>query len=258
MKIGISISDPGEEELARQGMTSLHLQDAMVETARYLLHAGHTLIYGGDLTFHGGFNFTELLFQLNRAHGGRDRIINYSAFPLYTKITVQREAELLPIAEIIRVNPSPEFEKWTSVRYENVSEIEREYLDNIFDNMTPETKAIWAESLTEMRKQMTENIQCRIVMGGKTQNYKGSMPGIWEETLLCIENNVTVYVDGRFGGAAREIVNTVNEKTPTDIYGLGKRIDVLKNGKVEAMIDRVICFKGKETFPEINNLFKLL
>ena len=258
MKVAISISNPGEEELARQGMALVHLQDAMVETARFLLNAGHTLVYGGDLSFDGGFNFTDLLFQISRAHGGKDRVVNYAAFPLYTKITVQREAELLPVAEIIRVNPSSEFNKWEYVRYESAIDDQRAYLNEIFDNMSPEARKIWAESLTAMRVRMTEDLDCRIVLGGKMGGFKGAYPGIWEETVLCVEQGKVVFVDGRFGGAAGEIVTALKQRRVVNDHGLGDRAHRLANSVYEEFASDRIVIGPAQPWGDIINLLSLI
>jgi hypothetical protein len=70
--IGLSISNP--PDLAERGMNLVHLEDAMVECARYLLVQGASLGYGGDLRPGG---FTTILFALVRTHnrgGGQERI----------------------------------------------------------------------------------------------------------------------------------------------------------------------------------------
>ncbi|MBA4055723.1 MAG: hypothetical protein C0490_13490 [Marivirga sp.] len=228
MTIGISISEPEPDELGRLGLGLVHLQDAMVETARFLLSKGYNLAYGGDLTYEGPYNFTKLLFEMGLTYPATDtdltrdyRIKNYSAFPLYTKITRKREAELINVAQIIKVNPSPDFDKWLNVRYDEATENEKKFLDRVFDVTDNESRQIWASSLTAMRKEMTKNIHGRIVMGGKTIKFLGAAPGIIEETLLCIENNVTVFIDGNFGGAAwmfiRDYANLITDKGGIEI-----------------------------------------
>jgi hypothetical protein len=259
MIIGISISDPGEEELAKQGMAMVHLQDMMVETARYLLSKGHTIAYGGDLTFEGSFNFTDLLFQLSRAYGATNKIKNYSAFPLYTKITSQREAELFHVAEIVRIDPdtllSP---KWKGVRYENATYEERTYLDELFEWKSDHAKQIWSSSLTAMRKQMTKDIDCRIVVGGKLTGYKGSMPGIAEETILCLKANIPVYIDGRFGGAAREVLQIIRQIQSWEVNNLKEQFSDFSNQSWQEINQDVICINSGPKILEIDDLFKIL
>lgn len=257
--IGISISEPDETELGGLGFGLLHVQDAMVETARQILNNGYNLAYGGDLTYSGIFNFTELLFQLGMTYGGiTERIVNYSAFPLYTKISKRREAELINVAKIIRVNPSNHFDKWLKLRYDDASSTDRTFLDSVFDCKTDEAKQIWAESLTEMRRQMTKKIQCRIVMGGKTQNYKGIMPGIMEETLMCFKNKIPVLIDGRLGGAAKQIVDEVLNRRPTIETIVPAEFRNVREFDFKKITDDTILLKGNNDVKELENLVNIL
>jgi hypothetical protein len=254
--VGISISEPDKDDLGKLGKGLVHLQDAMVESARFLLTKGFNLAYGGDLNYEGSFNFTELLFELARTYGGDEiQVTNYAAFPLYTKITIEREVDFVNSIEIKRVNPpSPQFTKWLDLRYQNASVDERQYLDDLFESKTDDAKQIWAQSLTEMRRQMTQNIQCRIVMGGKTQNYKGSMPGIIEETLMCLRSKVPVLVDGRFGGAAKQIVDEVLERRPDNGTVFPAEFRNIKEVDFKKITSEVILLKGNNTARELVNL----
>ena len=44
----------------------------------------------------------------------------------------------------------------------------------------------WCVGLTAMRDLMCSHTDARIVLGGKLDGYKGTMPGIAEETLLAM------------------------------------------------------------------------
>jgi len=257
--VGISISEPDKDELGKLGKGLVHLQDAMVETARLLLSKGYNLAYGGDLNYDGPFNFTELLFQLGMTYGGlENRISNYSAFPMYTKVTQKRKAELINIAKIISVNPSPEFDRWANVSYESASTADKQHLDEIFEGKTEQAKKVWADSLTRMRTVMTQNIQCRIVIGGKTKNYKGSMPGIIEETLMCITNKVPVLVDGRFGGAAKQIVDGVLKRTSSNEMVLPIEFRNIKENNLSKIASDVILLSGNNSVKELERLIVIL
>jgi hypothetical protein len=258
--VGISISEPDKNDLGKLGKGLVHLQDAMVESARFLLTKGFNLAYGGDLNYEGAFNFTELLFELARTYGGDEiRVTNYAAFPLYTKITLEREVDFVNSIQIKRVNPpSPLFTKWLDLRYQYASADERQYLDDVFEAKSDDTKKIWAESLTEMRSQMTQNIQCRIVMGGKTQNFKGSMPGIFEETLMCLKWKIPVLVDGRFGGAAKQIVDEVLKRRPDNEKAVITEFIDVKEGYFKKIAADVVLFKGHNNIEELENLSIML
>ena len=84
LPIGISISETDPGELQALGLSSLHLQNAMLEIARQCLAQGATLVYGGDLRPNG---FTENLLELVRDHNDALKkefkpVLNYLAWPL--------------------------------------------------------------------------------------------------------------------------------------------------------------------------------
>jgi len=250
--VGISISE--SDDMGLHGMGLVHLQDAMVEVARMLRSKGYTLAYGGDLNYSGPFNFTELLFQLAQTYGGANsRVINYSVFPLYLKISVRREAELIRVAEIRRINATG-YEGWEDKRYEDLSVEGKQEIDEIFKSSTPSHRKLWEDVLTAMRKKMTQEIHCRIVMGGKLQGFKGKMAGVIEETVLCVENDVTVFVDGRMGGAGLELANGLKDKKAS---ALGFDFSGVPESKVVELKKNVVLFRGNETFADLEKYFNI-
>lgn len=58
----------------------------------------------------------------------------------------------------------------------------------------------WTEGLTVMHTAMREDIQARIVLGGRVEGYRVRMPGIAEEALLSLEASQPVFLAGGFGG----------------------------------------------------------
>lgn len=250
--IGISISEPEIMELGQLGMSSLHLQDAMVETARFLLRMGYNISYGGDLNYDSAFNFTELLIQLSAAYGGLGvRVKNYLAFPLYIKIPLQRRAELIKVAQLITINPSPEFDNWSEKIYENLSQSDRQYIDDILNGYTSESDELWKKSLTAMRTKVSKEIQCQIVMGGKLKNHKGVMPGAIEEVLLSINNNVTVFLDGSFGGASLLLVKGIINDLWGDYFYLKELFKGIAGKQIQQFKKNKIMISGSDSFDEI-------
>jgi hypothetical protein len=230
------------------------LQDAMVEVARFLLNKNHHLVYGGDLNYGGGFNFTELLFQLAMTYGGSDiRVTNYSVFPLFVKITKTREADVKRVAKIVRIASSRKYNEWMTKRYETMTASERGYIDSLMNEQTDEFKKIWSENLTHMRTEMTKVIDARIVIGGKLNSYKGRMPGVVEETLMAIENNTTVFLDGRMGGAAQFLIQSIKDKSLSEKYG--NEFAGLQKIKSEYLTENSIVIRGKTKLPELERFF---
>ena len=65
----------------------------------------------------------------------------------------------------------------------------------------------WCAGLTAMRSTITAESTARIVLGGKTSKFNGSMPGIAEEVLISLQSHKPVYLLGGFGGCTREILD---------------------------------------------------
>jgi hypothetical protein len=251
--VGISISE--SEDMRALGLGTLHLQDAVVECARHLLQRGYGLAYGGDLTYDVHYNFASLVLQFARTYSGGDGddILNYSAFPLNTKITEEMQADIVNFATIIPVIPARLEKQWSNVRYESATEDQIRALDRLFAAQDEESKEIWSESLTQMRREMTEKISARIVLGGKTKGFRGKMPGIIEETIYCIQHDVPVLIDGRFGGAAGKLATWLKEGSQLEIPGELDLKGKLKD-KVSILDENIIAISGnmsKEKFYDI-------
>jgi hypothetical protein len=194
--IAISISDSAE--MAGLGLGPEHLRDAMAEIARHLLAMGARLVYGGDLRAGG---FTELLFELATRHHRdadvgdfRSAVVNYLAWPIYTsKPTADLKnlvAELQGLAELHFLD-----RKGGEVPLDAITDAQS----------SAPTDEEWSNSLTAMRNLLTKVSHARIVLGGRTEGYKGRMPGIAEEALLALHAGQPLYLLGGYGGCSRDI-----------------------------------------------------
>ena len=67
----------------------------------------------------------------------------------------------------------------------------------------------WSEGLTAMRRAMLDRTDARVILGGRLDKYKGSMPGIAEEALLSLESERPVFLIGGFGGCARSVAQAL-------------------------------------------------
>ena len=183
------------------GLSDGHLQDAMAEIALSLLASGTSLAYGGDLRANG---FTRLLFDLvgryrdHPRHDGTISVTNYLAWPVHIRMNADElctfadehriAAELLLLAED---GKRLSWEKRSRVPAREPEENE------------------WTHGLTAMRTVMREETGARVVLGGRVEGYKGTMPGIAEETCLSLQAQQPVYLLGGFGGCARDITETI-------------------------------------------------
>ena len=198
-KVGISISE--NADITKYGFEYIHLQDYMVEIARYLLVCGVTLAYGGDIHYNHKFNFVKILVDLVRTHNKEhkdipQRIYNFIPYPYYKNIDVNEKAELINIATFVEIPPIDEKaigEDPLSERY------------NI------------ARNLSKMREIMDNEINARIIIGGKIEGYKGKYPGVLEETYIALKNNKPVFLLGAFGGVAKSIIHCLKGETPDEL-----------------------------------------
>jgi hypothetical protein len=197
-KVGISISyNPDSKKF---GYSEMHIQDASIEFARYLLVHGATLIYAGDLRPGG---FTYLFSELTKLYSTKEncrkfRFINYMAWPLYLGMSRATELDFRQNNVEIKKLPLPpglpaEAEKYTS-----------------WDSY--EAKVVWAKSFFFMRETMDKETDVRIFIGGKTREFKSTLPGIVEECLLALRSDKPVYLIGAYGGATKEIVDLILQK----------------------------------------------
>lgn len=195
--IGISISN--SPDLANLGMGPVHLEDAMVECARYLLTQGASLAYGGDLRPGG---FTTILFELVRSHnraGTKERIHNFLAWPIGLHIDAGIWREYVDEIRDYRVAPPADL-GLDPTAYVGSDDMPGRY--------------IWSRSLTAMRAEMNGTIVARVLLGGQVRGFKGKYPGVLEEALLALRSKKPLYLVGGFGGCTRSIVQALKGETP--------------------------------------------
>jgi hypothetical protein len=194
--IAISISE--SPDMGVLGLGKEHLEDAMTEIARHLLACGASLAYGGDLRAGG---FTELLFEVvNRYRPNKAiekiNVRNFLAWPVHVSMSAleieERRAALEGVAELVLLAPDG-------------SEL-------MADEGAPDqqlTTVDWEDGLTAMRKTMAAAVDARIVLGGRTTDFRGRLPGIAEEALIQMQNNSPLYVLGGFGGCSLGIASAM-------------------------------------------------
>ncbi len=200
LRVAVSISESEEPSPGAPG--SVHLQDALVELSRYLLNAGATLAYGGDLRA-GGFS---LLFRdLAAAHGQRLRedevearrphLRWYLAWPYHLALNAEEERALRPDVRVRRVTPYGLEPGEVSIN-------------------DASRAGAQAAALTLMREEMADDTDARLLLGGRTQGWKGSMPGVLEEALLTLRSRKPLYLIGAFGGCTAAIIEGLQGARP--------------------------------------------
>lgn len=204
--IAISISE--SPDIAILGLGKEHLDDAMTEVARHLLALGARLLYGGDLRKDG---FSNLLFELVTRHrrdadlgDNRLGVINFLAWPVHIGLEIEAIEELKNslkgTAELICL--TADGHPLTSNERASISS-------------RPVEPAEWADGLTAMRLKMRDLSSARIVLGGRTQDYKGRMPGVAEEALIALEGQQPLFLLGGFGGCTQDIATELGLSSPS-------------------------------------------
>ena len=202
-RIGLSISDSAD--LPMRGFGPPHLRDAAAEFARFLLAAGATLAYGGDLR-QGGF--TEVLFELltaYRAISGEavDAIQSYLAWPIHLDLDDTQRARLKNTARFHPIPPPADL----GIDAAGIASAKQ------VPPTTPENRVAWARSLTAMRERMNAEIHARLLLGGQARGL-GKYPGLAEEALLALRSSKPVYLIGAFGGCAEAVIVALRGNKP--------------------------------------------
>lgn len=203
-RIGLSISDSAD--LPVRGFGRAHQRDAASEFARFLLAAGATLAYGGDLREDG---FTEVLFELLTAYreiSGKaaEAIQSYLAWPIHLDLTTEQRALLKDTARFHLI-PPPANLGLNATRVTSKKKVLP---------TTAVNRVAWARSLTAMRERMNPEIHARLLMGGQARG-TGKYPGLAEEALLALRAAKPVYLIGAFGGCTEAVIEALRGNKPT-------------------------------------------
>ena len=202
----VAVSASESHDVGAFGLSAGHLRDVVADIALEVLAADMDLAYGGDLREHG---LTQLLFNLvvrytrSEEMGTRTRITNHLAWPVHIAMPVEQieclAAELRGTAELVLVGDDGT----------HLTLPERRGLRT----RTPRPRE-WVEGLTAMRRFQRACTDARVVLGGQVAGYKGCMPGVAEEALLSLRAKQPLLLVGGFGGAARDVAETLGLAEP--------------------------------------------
>ncbi len=201
--VGISVSEPADEELLRLGLRELHVRHVFIEIVRHVLAADWSVAYGGDFRARG---YTEALLDLVRTYerttlSGPEQVRCYLAWPRWTELTDADRAELANVATVVEAaapDGAPDSLRQTADR--------------------PPDERLWnALTLTSMRQQMAGNLGAAVVVGGRIAGQQGLMPGVAEEAVTALAAGVPLFVAGGFGGCGRLIARTLEGENPEEL-----------------------------------------
>jgi hypothetical protein len=186
--VGLSIS--GSPDLARLGLTEVHVELTLGEVARSVLLGGGGLVYGGHLDPEG---YTAFLQSELEKYSRADR-------PLLVCLAWQEHRERA-LTEL----EAAEAQLGIRGKIEYLSP-DGSPVDKAADRddapVPVEDRSLRAEALTSMRRYLRDVSDARVVIGGRRDGFQGAMPGVIEETLLAVEAGQPLFLAGGFGGAA--------------------------------------------------------
>lgn len=192
--VALSVSD--SPDLQSLGLSDGHLRDAVRHIATQLLAGCNRLSYGGDLRPGG---FTEILGEpLRRYRGTGAGVTNYLAWPVHAGMETGELADGVPSGCLGDVRVTLLDLDGAEVHIRDHKRAGR-----------PPTGEEWSVGLTAMRRVACAGADALVALGGKTDRYKGVMPGVAEEVLLALEARKPVFLLGGFGGCACGIAETM-------------------------------------------------
>jgi len=205
-KIALSISK--SQEVEEYSLEEMLLVDCMTELARYLMVSKQRLLYGGDLGHRSSTNFTTIITELSRAYTKYNHknpsVRNYATSSFFKNIDDNMKSDLMGVVKLIEIKYNPK----------NLNILKSQLSNGV----------TLSESLSTMREKMTEELDIRIVAGGKTEDFSGKYPGILEESYLAIKANESinkkkkkpVFLIGGFGGATSKVIEALQGKKPKE------------------------------------------
>jgi hypothetical protein len=198
--VGVSVS--GSPDLERLGLLEEHFRLALGEITRAVLVAGGGIIYGGHLQPGGYTGF--LLSELHR-YAVPPRADEPPQLRLCLSWAEHRRVALSVLRETndaldlsgrltclsVDGHPLADFEAGRGEEPEEPDQL------------------IVRQSLTGLRRYMTEHQHGRVFIGGRRQQAQGTVAGLVEEAIMALDANQPIYLAGGFGGATLDIAGAL-------------------------------------------------
>jgi hypothetical protein len=185
----LSISDPPRQDLTRNGLSPLHLDDAAVRIARCLLSDDFDVMYGGRPRS----GFTEGFQDDSGTVVVEARLINYVGWPYSDKLSANQVADQFGVTRYVKV-----------ARSGSIPPSEGEVFMTA-EAATHSRQAVVRPGLRDLDEKEIPQPIGLIALGGQLSGFAGFLPGVAEEIAIALEAGLAVYVLGGFGGAAQQV-----------------------------------------------------
>ncbi len=203
LEVQLSVSPPGQLQLEAEGKRAGHVEQCLIEFARYLVASGATVVFGGKFSSKSvGSWIMRIVESYGRAEGPRQTSLRaYMPFPVALGLDPVERRELSKHIDIIPLT-APDDVRGLTKDGRQMPRLEG----------SKEWKYTWARSLTEARRTMAEKTHVTILIGGKENGFLGRFPGLVEEAFFAITQSNPLFVVGCLGGCARSIYNAIYKK----------------------------------------------
>lgn len=211
-RVALSVSESAD--LLRLGLTEYHCRLVVAEVSRAIMLAGGIVVYGGNLSESG---YTRILINEAQRFG--------SGTPGLEIVLDESTRDGTLDAEIDRVDRQlGESYGRLLVMETNTAVLWSDRSRNRDRSVSP------IESLTAMRKHVSNTSDARLLVGGKLSGYLGNGPGVIEEARLSTEAGKLNLIAGGYGGAAAALLR---------VSAPGLRGDLLDLDNFPAGVDEI-------------------
>ncbi len=188
----------------------------------------YSFYYGAKIAYGGVLNYKEeklnLLIQmfktaeLYKDENNTFKILNHLAYPFYLLNTDEDREKFGSLIDMSnKYNPENGVENF----------LPNYVVENYLKNPNTENVRVMSNSLTSMREGIIKTADIVVIVGGKTEGYRGKYPGILEEFLLATKSDKPIYIVGSYGGVASEIIKLIQN---ADSDRLTEEYQFEKNG----------------------------
>ncbi len=185
VRVMISIADVMESQ---KHVKNYYMIDFFNEIVRYLFIAGFHVNYGGNIhNMDSDYNYVDVIFDISREYIKHYSVTNEIPFVNYIAPYIAKKIENR--AKLIQLSKG--------IKYEFIESENIEGCDNVKDN------------LLAMRKQIVQDSEVLIAIGGKTKNYSGYYPGVLEEVFLASKKGIPIFILGAFGGISSLLADKI-------------------------------------------------
>jgi hypothetical protein len=195
LRIGISVS--ASDTWSDMGLTPSHQDDLSSQIALQLILLGAKVVWGGDLRPQGLGNQLRRIVEAYQhpTRAPQDHVAMVVPFTLVPDATLKPEDIEIrrALAEVRLMGPPADIATPPP------------------DPRSDEGRALLALALSQMRAELGDQCDARILLGGGLKKFTGIYPGIAEEALETVRHERPLYVVGGFGGAASAVYEAISD-----------------------------------------------